>query len=88
MNTQAKGTRREYQSKHLHEATAYTVFRIALSATDLLCVQVKSRDWPGSLERELLEAFRVPPNGRTLVHRWRNGARHPAVLEIPRFRWR
>ena len=93
MSAKAKGTRGEHQRKHLLEAAGYGVFRmagshglfdlIAVSPTDLLCVQLKSRDWPSSLEREQLEAFRVPVNCGKLAHRWRNGARQPDVLEIP-----
>lgn len=55
---------------------------IAISPTDILCIQVKSRDLPGPVEREALTAFRVPGNCRKLVHRYRDGQRLPEVVEV------
>jgi hypothetical protein len=45
-------------------------------------VQVKTRDWPGSVEMETLQTFTVPPNCRRLVHRWRDRQRVPDVREV------
>ncbi len=92
LHAKRKGTRREHASKRLLEAAGYTVFRcagshglfdlIGVSATDVVLVQVKCRDWPYGAEREALEAFRVPGNCRKLVHRWRDGQRTPDTLEL------
>ena len=72
MNAKAKGSRNERRSRALLEAVGYRVTRaagslgewdlIGLSATDVVLVQVKTRDWPGTLER--LEAgmiFTIEP---------------------------
>lgn len=37
----------------------------------------------GPLEREALDVFRVPANGRKLMHRWRDGPQVPDVVELP-----
>jgi hypothetical protein len=37
---------------------------------------------PGSAEMETLSTFRVPPNCRRLVHRWRDRQRVPDVREL------
>lgn len=37
---------------------------------------------PSTVEMETLESFRVPPNCRKLVHRWRDGRRLPDVREL------
>lgn len=55
---------------------------VAVSSADVLLVQVKSNDWPGSVEMETLRNFKVPPNTRKLVHRWRDHARTPDVREV------
>jgi Holliday junction resolvase len=72
MNTAAKGRRNEHRSRALLEASGYAVTRAAASlgvwdligvgSTDFVLVQVKTRDWPGSVEMEALQAFTVPPN--------------------------
>jgi len=89
MNTKAKGTRNEHRSKALLEADGYAVCRAAaslgvwdlvgVSAVDVMLVQVKTRDWPGSVEMATLTAFPVPPSCRKLVHRWRDRQRVPDV---------
>ena len=50
--------------------------------SDLVLVQVKSRDWPSTLERQVLCAFPAPPNARKLLHRWRDRQRLPDVQEL------
>ena len=92
MNAKAKGTRNEHRSRLLLEAAGYSVTRaagsmgawdlIGVSATDVVLVQVKTRDWPGSVEMETLTTFAVPPNCRRLVHRWRDRQRTPDVREL------
>lgn len=92
MNAKAKGTRNEHRSRVLLEAAGYAVTRAAASlgvwdligigSTDVVLVQVKTRDWPGSVEMETLSTFRVPPNCRRLVHRWRDRQRAPDVREL------
>lgn len=92
MNVKRKGTAREHQSKRRLEALGYTVVRMAgshglfeligISATDIVCVQVKSRDLPYGVEKEALEAFRVPANCRKLVHRWRDRQGLPDVEDL------
>lgn len=92
MNRKAKGTRNEHRSKAILEAAGYTVCRaaaslgmwdlIGLSSHDVVLVQVKTRDWPGSVEMETLTTFIAPPNTRKLLHRWRDRQRTPDVREI------
>jgi hypothetical protein len=55
---------------------------IGIGSTDVILVQVKSRDWPGSLEMMELHEFRIPANCRKLIHRWRDFQRMPDVKEI------
>lgn len=76
----------------LLEAAGYSVTRAAASlgawdlvgigATDVVLVQVKTRDWPGSAELETLNAFPAPANARKLLHRWRDRQRTPDVREL------
>ncbi len=92
MSRKAKGTRREHRSRRIMEALGYEVVRAAgshgpwdlvgISRTDVLLVQVKSRDWPGRVETEELELAPAPPNARKLVHRWRDGESMPDVREL------
>lgn len=94
MNTKAKGSRNERRSRDLLEATGYAVTRaaaslgcwdlVAIGSADLVLVQVKTRDWPGSAEMETLRAFPAPPIARKLLHRWRDRQRLPDVREILR----
>jgi len=55
---------------------------VGIGSTDMLLIQVKTRDWPGSLEMETLRLFPAPPNCRKLVHRWRDRQRLPDVKEL------
>lgn len=92
MNAKRKGTAREYRSIALLEAAGYLCTRaaaslgawdiIGISATDVVLVQCKSRDWPGSAEMETLRDFPCPPNCRRLIHRWRDRQRMPDVKEV------
>ena len=82
MNAKAKGTRNEHRSMRLLEAAGYRCTRSAASlgewdivgigSRDVVLVQVKTRDWPGSVEMETLREFTAPPMARKLVHRWRD----------------
>jgi len=74
------------------EAAGYAVTRAAASlgcwdligigSTDVVLVQVKSRDWRGAVETAQLRLFKAPSNCRKLVHRWRDRARLPEVREL------
>ncbi len=87
-----KGTRNEYKSRRLLESAGYAVCRaaaslgvwdlIGVSATDVVLVQVKTRDWPGAAEMETLKGFPAPANARKLVHRWRDRQRAPDVRTV------
>jgi hypothetical protein len=87
-----KGARNERRSMALLEAAGYRCTRaaaslgawdvIAIGPTDVVLVQVKTRDWPSAAELEALKLFPAPPNCRKLVHRWRDGQRMPDVREI------
>jgi hypothetical protein len=55
---------------------------IGVGSTDVVLVQVKTRDWPGAVEMETLSGFRCPANCRRLVHRWRDRQRLPDVKEL------
>jgi len=88
-NAKAKGTRNEHRSARLLEAAGYRVTRAAASLgawdligigpTDVVLVQCKTRDWPGTVELETLRLFPAPSNARKLVHRWVDGQRQPDV---------
>ncbi len=92
MNAKAKGTRNEHRSMVILEAAGYACTRAAASlgvfdivgvgSTDVVLVQVKTRDYPGAEEMEALRGFRCPPNCRKLVHRWRDRQRLPDVREV------
>lgn len=92
MNAKAKGTRNEHRSIVLLEAGGYRCTRsaaslgewdiVGISSADMVLVQVKTRDWPGSVEMETLKEFPAPPNCRKLVHRWKDRQRQPDVREI------
>ncbi len=92
MNAKRKGTVREHRSIALLEAAGYRCTRAAASlgawdiigigSTDVVLVQVKSRDWPGRAEMETLKDFPCPPQCKKLVHRWRDWQRWPDVREV------
>jgi hypothetical protein len=92
MNPKAKGTRNEHRSMAVLEAAGYRCTRSAASlgawdivgigSTDVILVQVKTRDWPGAAELEALQLFPCPPNCRRILHRWRHRQRLPDVREL------
>lgn len=91
-NPKRKGTHNEHRSKALLEAAGYRCTRsaaslgewdlIGVSETGWVLVQVKTRDWPGTLEMLALADFKVPPGTQKLVHRWRDRARVPDVRSL------
>ena len=93
VNAKTKGTRNEHPSMRLLEAAGYAVTRaaaslgawdiIAVSSRDVVLLQVKTRDWPGSVEMETLRSFAARHFCRKLVHRWRDRQRVPDVRELP-----
>lgn len=92
MNRKAKGNRNEHKSRAILEASGYAVTRAAASlgvfdlvgigSTDVVLVQVKTRDWPGATEMESIRSFPCPSNCRRLIHRWRDRQRTPDVKEV------
>jgi uncharacterized protein with GYD domain len=92
MNAKGKGTRNEHRSIRLLESAGYQCTRAAASlgawdivgigSTDVVLVQVKTRDWPGSAEMETLKGFPCPPNCKRIVHRWRDRQKLPDVREL------
>ncbi len=92
MNAKRKGNRQEHRSMKLLEAAGYSCTRaaaslgawdiIAIGATDIVLVQVKTRDWPCAEEMETLRLFRAPANARKLVHRWRDRQQLPDTKEL------
>jgi hypothetical protein len=92
MNAKAKGSRNERRSMAILEAAGYRCTKsaaslgawdiIGIGSTDIVLVQVKSRDFPGSAEMETLRDFPCPPHCRKLVHRWKTGCRLPDVREV------
>lgn len=92
MNAKRKGTRNEHRSIRLLEAAGYRCTRaaaslgawdvIAIGSTDIILLQCKTRDWPGSVEMEQLRLFPAPANARKLIHRWRRGVATPDVKEV------
>jgi len=42
---------------------------VGIGSADIVLVQVKTRDWPGTEEMETLRLFACPGNCRKLVHR-------------------
>lgn len=87
-----KGTRNEHRSIRILESAGYQCTRAAASlgawdivgigSTDVVLCQVKTRDWPSSVEMETLKLFSAPPFARKLVHRWRDRQRLPDVKEL------
>jgi Holliday junction resolvase len=92
VNSKAKGNRNERRTMALLEAAGYQCCRsaaslgawdvVAVGSTDVVLVQVKSNDWPGSIEMQVLREFVTPPGVRRLVHRWRDRQRLPDVREL------
>ncbi len=92
MNAKRKGTAREHRSIALLESAGYRCTRAAASlgawditgigSTDVILVQVKSRDWPGTAEMAVLRDFPCPSWCKKLIHRWRDRHRLPEVREV------
>ena len=92
MNTAAKGARNEHRSMAVLESAGYRCTRsaaslgawdiIGISHRDVVLCQVKTRDWPGSVEMEVLREFVAPVTCRKIVHRWRHRQRLPDVKEL------
>ena len=92
MNTKAKGSRQEHRSIELLEAAGYACTRAAASLgvfdiigigpTDVVLVQVKSRDWPGAAEMESIRNFLCPSFCRKIVHRWVDRKRLPDIKQL------
>ena len=92
MNSKRKGSKNEHRSIKLLESAGYACTRAAASLgvfdlvgigpTDIVLVQVKTRDWPGAAEMEAIQLFKAPANTKKLVHRWRDRQRLPDVREV------
>ena len=92
MNRKAKGTKNEHRSMAVLEACGYRTTRsaaslgawdiIGIGSQDVVLCQVKTRDWPGTVEMEQLREFAIPPGVRKLVHRWRDRQRLPDTKEL------
>jgi len=92
MMSKRKGTRNEHGSIRLLEAAGYSCTRsagslgvfdlVGIGKTDVVLVQVKTRDWPSTDDLEVLRDFSCPPNCRKLVHRWRDRIHLPDVKEL------
>ena len=92
MNAKRKGTRNEHRSRLLLEASDYQCSRsaaslgawdiIGIGSKDIVLVQVKTRDWPGIAEMDMLREFRTPSGCKKLIHRWRDRVSLPDVKEI------
>lgn len=55
---------------------------IGIGSQDIVLLQCKTRDWPGSAEMQAIKEFIAPRNARKLVHRWRHRVRTPDVREV------
>lgn len=92
MSAKSKGSHNEHRSRRLLEAAGYACTRaagslgawdlIGIGSTDIVLVQVKTRDWPGSAEMERLKLFAAPPSAKKIIHRWKNYQRLPDVKEL------
>lgn len=91
-NPKTKDGRNKRRSMKLLEAAGYQCTQsasslgswgiVGIGSSDVVLVQVKTRDWPSAEEMEMLKTFRCPPNCRKLVHRWADSRRLPDVREI------
>jgi Holliday junction resolvase len=92
MNAKRKGSRNEHKTMELLEAGGYACTRAAASLgvfdvvgvgpTDVVLVQCKSNQWPGSVEMESIRNFLCPANCKKLVMRWRDRCRTPDVRVV------
>src|SRR5262249_44826016 len=107
MNCKRKGTKNEHRSIAVLEAEGYCCTRaaaslgvfdiIAIGTDDIILCQVKSNEWPRSVEMTAISAFLAPANCRRIIHRWRDGQSEPDIKEVagdghnktqPRQTWR
>jgi len=93
MNGKAKGSRAERKCIRLLEANGYCCCKagaslglfdvIAIGATDVKCVQVKSgTKYVSALEREQLQLLRVPSNVSKEVWRFPDYCRAPLIEHL------
>lgn len=91
-NPKAKGSRNERRSRALFEAAGYRCIKsggslgewdvVAIGPKGVILCQVKSNDWPGTLEMDELRESCPYPYITRLVHRWRDRQRLPDVREL------
>ena len=55
---------------------------IGVGSTDVVLLQVKTRDWPSADEMQGIREFRCPANCRKIIHRWRKFRHEPEVKEV------
>jgi len=87
-----KGNRNEHRSMAWLSKQGYRCTRsagslgewdiIGVGVVDTVLVQVKTNHWPSRKEMEVLNAFKVPPCVRKILHRWNDYAREPVVKEL------
>jgi Holliday junction resolvase len=92
MNAKRKGSRKEHRSILLLESVGYACTRssaslgcwdiIGIGPTDVVLVQVNSRDWPGLIQMEAIRNFKCPPLCKKIVHRYRDRVRLPDVRTV------
>jgi len=92
MNTAAAGRRREHKSRRWLEDRGFHVVRaaaskglfdlVAIGATCVELVQVKTNRPPSPAERRAMLALAVPVNVRKRIHVWRTRAREPRIVEL------
>lgn len=92
MNSRQKGTRNEQRSIAILEAAGYYCVRshlsqgmfdiVGISTTDVVLVQVSTRDWKNGAQLEALQQFVCPANARKLMHRYRDRVALPDVKEV------
>jgi len=92
MNAKRKGAKNEHRSMELLEASGYNCTRAAASLgvfdivgigpSDIVLVQTKSNDWPGSVEMEAIRNFPCPQLCKKLIHRWRDRQHTPDVRVV------
>lgn len=89
-NAKAKGARAEHRAMRLLEAVGYACVRaggslgmfdvIALGATDIKCLQVKSGTrYCSAIERELMRECQLPPNATREIWRFPDRCRTPLI---------
>ncbi len=91
-NPKRKGRRNEWRSMEVLAAAGYRCTRsaaslgdwdiVAIGTKDVVLCQVKSNEWPRTLERAALIEFQVPHNVRKIIHRWRDRQKLPDVQEL------